>query len=109
MKRTDFEKKEREMRRKSKKAEVLERKGAKGGRSVAAYIGELSGKFLYNDEVILNPEDEPIIELLLEMQVELPEKQWDNVIKKAVNKTQVKQKDDAVHKLRTLLDEWRED
>jgi hypothetical protein len=105
MKSTELERKERELRRARKKEEVLSRKTGKGERSVGDFIKELHGLFFFDTQKIYNIESSDEIEtLLMEMVEELPDKQWDNVIKKAVKQTKVALKDEAVESLRLLAD-----
>ena len=47
--------------------------------------------------------DERIPDLLEEMMLEMPEKQWENIIRKAVRKTGVKEKEPAVKELLEFL------
>jgi hypothetical protein len=105
MKSTEMERKERELRRARKKEEVLARKTDREARSVGDFIKELYGLFFFDAQKIYNIESSDEIEtLLMEMVEELPEKQWDNVIRKAVKQTKVSQKDEAVESLRLLAD-----
>lgn len=105
MKSTEMARKERELRRARKKEEVLLRKREKGDRSVGDYIKELHGLFFYDTQKIYNIENSDEIEtLLMEMVDELPEKQWENVIRKAVKQSKVKDKEEAVASLKILAD-----
>jgi len=106
MKRTELERRERELKRSTKKSEVLERKTARAGRSVGQYIDDLTALFRYDNEEIFNTTDDiAILELIERMKEDLPEKQWDTVLKKAVNRTKVKQADRAVTELATFIGE----
>jgi len=68
------------------------------------YIDELYGMLYYNDDEIMNiDENVEILELLEHLKEEHPEKQWHNVIKKAVRKTGVKKKKQALSQLEDLL------
>ncbi|MDC7224314.1 MAG: hypothetical protein PQJ60_11275, partial [Spirochaetales bacterium] len=63
------------------------------------------GLFFFDAQKIYNIESSDEIEtLLMEMVDELPEKQWDNVIRKAVKQTKVAEKDEAVEALRLLAE-----
>ncbi len=105
MKSTDLARKDRELKRARKKQEVLQRKMERDSRSVGDYINELAGLFFHDAEKIYNiNSSEDILILLEDMKEELPEKQWNNVLKKAVKKTKVKQKDPAVKELQELGD-----
>jgi len=103
MKRTELERRERELRRSEKKKMGLVR-GEKEERSVGDYIESLFSLFRYDSEEIFNADDdEKILELLEDMKSEHPEKQWDVVIRKAVNKTKVEKKEKAYEALRNLV------
>lgn len=102
MKRTELERRERELRRMEKKAQALQ-KGERDEMSVGAYIEALYGLFRYDMEEIFNTkEDLSILELLENMKEDHPEKQWDVIIRKAVNKTKVSAKEKAYDELRDL-------
>ena len=102
MKRTEIERRERELKRARKKeAAVL-----KGGddRSVADFINQLHDLFLFNESKILNTTtDEEILEILEEAQDAYPDKIV-AIMKKAVRKTKVAEKDAAVTELSTLIE-----
>ncbi len=100
MKRTDLARKEREIKRSIKKEERLTSKGGGSEKSVGDYINELSSYFFHDEQKIYNiAVDERIPDLLEEMMVEMEEKQWENIIRKAVRKTGVKDKEPAVKEL----------
>lgn len=100
MKSTDLARRDREIRRVRKREMVLERKSQREDRSAGDYINLLSERFFYDNEKIYNIEQsENILMLLEEMKEDLPDKQWANVIRKAVKKTKVKQKDAAIKQL----------
>lgn len=102
MKRTELERRERELRRMEKKAQALQ-KGEREEMSVGAYIDALFGLFRYDMEEIFNAkEDVDILEILENMKEDHPEKQWDVIIRKAVNKTKVAAKEKAYDELREL-------
>ncbi len=103
MKSTDLARKDRDLRKSRKKEEVLARKMEKGSKSVGDYINELNDLFFHDGTKIYNIEmSEEILELLEEMKIELEEKNWMNVIKKAVKKSGVKEKDTAVQQLKEM-------
>ncbi len=105
MKHTDLMRKERDLKKARKKAERLERTGSED-RSVADFINELHEIFFFNEEKIYNYKDnEDIMELFMDLKEEQPEKQWENVIKKAVRKTKVKDRDEAIDYLLDFLKE----
>ena len=99
MKRTDLERKERDIKRAMKKEERV----AKGGgaeKSVGDYINELHSFFFHDETKIYNISvDERIPDLLEEMMVDMDEKQWETIIRKAVRKTGVKEKEPAIKDL----------
>ena len=100
MKRTDLARKEREIKRAIKKEERLVGKGEKDSRTVGDYINDLSSYFFHDENKIYNiAVDERIPDLLEEMMMEMEEKQWENIIRKAVRKTGVKEKEPAVKEL----------
>lgn len=104
MKRTDQERIERELRRREKKTKVAARRDDKKS-TPGMYIQDLLELLEYDEHQIYNTlEDEDILELLLNMKSELPEKQWDGVLKGAIRKTKVAEKDVAFSELRSLLD-----
>ena len=105
MKHTDLMRKERDLRKARKKEERLERQDAEN-RSVGDFINQLHDIFFFNELKIYNYEDnEDILDLFLDMKEELPEKQWENVIRKAVRKTKVSEKDPAIDYLIEFLQE----
>ena len=94
MKSTDIERRNRELKRAQKKQEMQGRKSSKVQRSVGDFIKELVDLFFFDEERIYNLEmSDEILFLLEEMKDEQPEKQWDNILMKAVKKTKVKAKD----------------
>jgi L-rhamnose mutarotase len=105
MKITDIERNERERRRARKKQERMEKlEDKKEGRTVGDFIKDLSALFFHDEEKIYNIKvSEEIAELMTEMCMELPEEKWNDVIKKAVKKTGVKQKSEAQKELDELL------
>ena len=108
MKRTELEKRERELKRSRKKETVLERKTSTGRLSASATVGDfidaLFSKFRYDQEEIFNIKTEiQILEILEDLKTHLPEKQWENVLKKAVKKTNIAQKDKAYSELQEMM------
>ena len=101
MKRTEIERRERELKRARKKELAL----LKGGddRSVSDFINQLHNLFLFNESRILNTTtDEDILELLEEAQDAYPDK-IGAIMKKAVRKTKVAEKEAAVTELTSLI------
>jgi hypothetical protein len=106
MKRTELERRERELKRSAKKVEVQERKSGRAGRTIGQYIDDLAAMFRYDAEEIFNTTDDlAILELIERMKEDLPEKQWDTVLRTAVNRTKVKQANRAVDELSTFFGE----
>lgn len=102
MKRTEIERRERELKRAMKKAAIGDR--STGDKSVGDYINELHDLFLYNEERILNTTtDEEVLELLEEIQDVYPDKA-EVIVKKAIRKTKVSAKDAAWDELASLMD-----
>lgn len=105
MKSTDIERRNRDLKRSQKKQEMQERRSSRVQRSVGDYIKELVDLFFYDEEKIYNLEmSDEILFLLEEMKDEQPEKQWDNILNKAVKKTKVKAKDEALAKLKEIAE-----
>jgi hypothetical protein len=105
MKSTDLARRDREIKRARKREMVIERKGQRESRSPGDYINMLSELFFHDTEKIYNIEmSEDILLLLDEMKEDIPDKQWANVLRKAVKKTGVKQKDLAISQLAGLGD-----
>ena len=104
MKRTDLDRRERELKRSQKKAERFDREGSAVDKSVGDYISELNDLFFHDGEQIYNTEtDEKILELLEDMKDSIDEKNWDSIIRKAVNKSAVKKRDKAIGELKSLM------
>lgn len=103
MKRTEIERRERELKRAIKKAAALERGDAE--KTVGDYINELFDALIFNEERIFNTrEDLDVLEVLEEIQDAYPDK-TDVIVKKAIRKTKVPQphKDTAFDELTALL------
>ena len=102
MKRTDLERRERDLRKQEKKLKIGDKE--REAMSVGYYIDEISSLFRYDSEEIFNTNnDEKILELLENMKLEIPEKKWDDVIRKAVNKTKVATRERAIAEIKTLI------
>ena len=103
MKSTDLARRDREIKKARKREQVLERKGERENRTPGDFINELHGFFFFDDTKIYNIEmSEDILMLLEEMKEEIPEKQWGNVLRKAVKKTKVKESSEAISMLAEL-------
>jgi hypothetical protein len=104
MKRTDLDRRERELKRAKKKEERVERGESGEARSVGDYIDDLNGLFFQDGTQIYNTQtDERILELLEDMKIDLEERHWESVVRKAVKKSGVQQRDKAVTELIGLL------
>ncbi|MCB9506181.1 MAG: hypothetical protein H6697_00780 [Myxococcales bacterium] len=101
MKRTEIEKRERELFRAQKKADGIGR--AKEAKSIGDYIDELFALFMFDDKRIFNTkEDIEVLDLLEEIREMFPDK-TEVIVKKAIRKTKVEQKDEAYADLSELL------
>lgn len=105
MKRTELERRVRQLKRDEKRSDYLERVSSRESRSVANFIDELFEMLYYNEVEVMNIKDNlEILELLEDLKDEHPEKQWGNVIRKAIRKTGVTERDRAVDELTELLE-----
>lgn len=106
MKRTDIERKEREVRRSVKKEFGLEKRmSGRDPQSVGAYIKRLTELYRHDNEKIYNIlSDEDILETVLEIQEHIPEKKWDDIFRKSVRATKVQEKELAFNELRSIID-----
>ena len=97
--------KNRDLKKSRKKQDVLQRKMGRSDRSVGDYINELEGLFFYDTQKIYNINtSEDILMLLEELKEDHPEKQWNNILRKAIKKSKVKEKDAPLKELRELGD-----
>jgi len=104
MKQTDILRRERELKRAVKKESRLSREGGVVP-SVGEYINELHDLFFYDATKIYNIDnDEKILDLLENLTMDHPEKQWENVLRKAIKKSGVKEKDAAFNSLQELME-----
>ncbi len=106
MKRTEMERHLRNLKKTEKKEKVLTKKSTQNGENptVGDYINNLFSLFLYDEEKIFNTtNDLKILELLENLKTDHPEKQWDNVIKKAIKKAKIIQKEKAYSELMDLI------
>lgn len=103
MKRTDIERINRERKKTMKKEKSLER--GKEVPTAGDIIKQLHSLFFFDGQQIYNIDDsEEILECIEEMKECVPERKWDDVIKKAVKKTGVKDKNSAISKLNELAE-----
>ena len=104
MKRTDLQKRERELKRSQKKEDRLLKPGEKSNKTIGDYINELHGLMFFDETKIYNSKDSvEILELLEEMKDNIDEGQWENILRKAIKKTGVKQRDEAFTDLQELM------
>jgi len=105
MKSTDLARKDRDLKKARKKQELLERRGNKKDRTVGDFINDLSDLFFHDHQKIYNINtSEEIMMLLEDMKEDQPQKQWNTVLKKAIKKTKVAEKDAALLELQELGD-----
>ena len=106
MKSTDIAKKDRELKRTEKHLDSIERlKSKKDGLSVGDYIDKLEGLFFHDESKIYNISKSPEIKQLLEeVKLTVPEKQWDNILRKSLKKTGLVSRDAAYEELKKLFD-----
>lgn len=104
MKRTDLQKRERELRRAQKKEERIAKLGGNVDRTIGDYINELHGLMFFDETRIYNAKESiEILEFFEDMQESVDEAQWENIIRKAIKKTGVKERDTAFNELMNLL------
>lgn len=107
MKSTDIDRIDRELRQARKKEELVQKRmDQRSGLSVGDYIKKLYSLFAHDAKKIYNLKDNiKILELLEDMCRELPEKQWDNVLHKAVKETKIdlQAREQAVKELSAML------
>jgi hypothetical protein len=106
MKSTEIARRDREFNREKKRKEVLDRRNGKKEITVGDYIEKLASLFFHDGKKIFNitSNNDAVIDLLETMKLELPEKQWENVIRKAVRKTAVTEREAAVKELKEIVE-----
>ena len=106
MKRTDLQKRERELRRAQKKEERASKPGEGPDKNVGDYIKELHGLMFHDEQKIYNTQESvEILDLLDEMKDNLDKGQWENVLRKAIRKTGVKEREQPLKELLELIGE----
>ena len=107
MKRTDIQRKERELKRAEKKAERIAAKGTrKDDASVGAYIDKLHSLFFYDENRIYNAKHSvEILEVLEEAKSLFDPTDFEAVVRKAIRKSKVKEKEQACSELMELVQE----
>ena len=106
MKSTEIARRDREFNREKKRKEVLDRRNGKKEITVGDYIDKLASLFYHDGKKIFNiaSNNDTVIDLLETMKLELPEKQWENVIRKAVKKTAIVERETAVKELKGIVE-----
>jgi hypothetical protein len=106
MKSTEIARRDRELKREKKRQEVLGRRQGNKGITVGDYIDNLSALFYHDGKKIFNTttNNDAVVDLIETMKIELPEKQWENVIRKAVKKTGVTERETAFKELKEILE-----
>lgn len=108
MKRTDQERIERELKRREKKTAVESRRvGAREDMDATpgGYIQALLDTLHYDKTTIYNAAgDDEILEIMMSMKEDLPENKWESVLRSAVRKTKVSEKDLAFNELKETLE-----
>ncbi|WGK68140.1 hypothetical protein P0082_06545 [Candidatus Haliotispira prima] len=108
MKRTELERRDREVKRSRKKEEVLERKASKEtgcmSRTVGECIDQLEELFFHDETKIYNINHSvEILELIEELKETFSQDKLDSIIRKAIKKTGVKEKAEAQKEIENLL------
>jgi hypothetical protein len=104
MKRTDIERKERELKREQKRADQAERRTEKRTGTVGEYIKRMASLFFHDGKRIYNiKNDVRILELIEEMKQTFDGEECLNVFRKAVRSTGVTERDQAVEDLKSYL------
>lgn len=105
MKRTDIQRKERELKRAEKKADRIASKGdRKDDASVGAYIDRLHALFFYDETRIYNTKHSvEILEVLEEAKEAFDDQSLETIVRKAIRKSKVKEKDLAFTELMELV------
>lgn len=104
MKRTDIERKEREIKKKQKKEEQIARKTEKRTGSIGDYITRLAELFFHEETRIYNAKsDERILELVEEMKEQYERSDLETIFRRAIRTTKVKEKEQAFKDLCEFL------
>ena len=108
MKRTELERRDREAKRARKKEEVLERKASKEvsgmSRTVGEYIDQLEDLFFHDNTRIYNINHSvEILELIEEIKASFPPEKIDTIIRKAIKKTGITERAEALKEIEELL------
>ncbi len=110
MKQNELERKERELRKEVKRSQKISNKKTKdsleeGPRiSSSEAFSRLVATFRHDDTEIYNiKNNETILELLLEMQVSFSAKQIEGIIRRAIRKTKISNKQEAFSDVAAML------
>lgn len=104
MKSTDLNRRDREIKKSRKKEELIQKKvEGRNDKSVGEFIKRLFSLFFFDEQRIYNLDRDEIIELLEEMQNTMAEKNWDSILRKAIRKTKVKEREEAFTHLKGFL------
>lgn len=104
MKRTEIERRERELRRTQKREAIAAKRGGPGGSdmSVGDYINQLHEQFVFDEQKIWNVSEDEVLETVMAAEADFPEK-VEAILKKAIKKTKVKDRDSAFTELSSVL------
>lgn len=104
MKSTDIARRDREIKRSRKKEALLQKKvEQRDNLSVGEFINKLYSLFYHDEQKIYNLDSEEIKELVAEIQITLPDTKWEIVLRKAVRKSKIKQREGAFQRLKSYL------
>ena len=103
MKRTDIERRERELKRMEKRARNGSDETGRSGTSSEDYVDELFERFIFDETKIYNStEDIQILEILERVKKDFPDK-WEDITRRAVRKTKIKKKKQPCNELIELV------
>lgn len=106
MKRTDQERIAREIGRQQKKDRLSEKRiNGREDVSVAGYAKLLEGVFMFDDESIYNVQDDSVLEILMSMKEDLTDKECEAALKRAIKRTNVKDRDTPYDEAMLILQE----
>jgi hypothetical protein len=104
MKSTDMRRRDREIKRSQKKEALLQKKVEKrDNQSVGEFINRLYTLFFHDTEKIYNLDSDEIKDLIEEIRIALPEDKQEAVLRKAVRKSKIKQREEAFQVLKEYL------
>jgi hypothetical protein len=97
---------ERELKRIQKRADVIDRKTSKGDgkASVANFAKDLADVLMHDDTVIYNFDDDAVLEVLMEIKLQLPDKQHDACLRKPIKMLELKDPDSSLEDLKLALE-----